>query len=251
MGRADRIIAKNILAAFIIKGGSLVVSLATVPAFMHYFSDNSVLGVWYTLLSVMTWMLSFDLGIGNGLRNRLVATLGDGDRKECKALVSSAYASVGGICLAFAAVLGILIPFLNWNDIYGIDASLIDNGTLAYATNFVMIGMAVQLVLKNVNSIYYALQKSAVNNFLSLCVSLLQLVFILVCPRMGSVDALRVMSIGYAVISNLPLMVATFVVFARTSHMQCRLSAASRLGRRGPSSAWVSPFSRRRSSTWL
>lgn len=215
MGQADKTIAKNIVAAFIIKGGSLVVSLATVPAFMHYFSDNSVLGVWYTLLSVMTWMLSFDLGIGNGLRNRLVAALGDGDRGECKALVSSAYASVGAICFIFAVVLGILIPFLDWNGIYGIDVSVIDNGTLAYATNCVMIGMAVQLVLKNVNSIYYALQKSAVNNFLSLCVSILQLVFILVCPRMGSTDALKVMSIGYAVISNLPLLVATFVVFIK------------------------------------
>lgn len=215
MGAADRTIAKNVVAAFVIKGGSLVVSLATVPAFMHYFSDNAVLGVWYTLLSVMTWMLSFDLGIGNGLRNRLVGALGEGDKDECKALVSSAYASVGGICLVFAAVLGVVIPFLNWNGIYGIDASVVDNDILAYATNCVMIGMALQLVLKNVNSIYYALQKSAVNNFLSLCVSLLQLVFILVCPRMDSIDALKVMSIGYAVISNLPLLVATFVVFAK------------------------------------
>ena len=215
MGEADRTIAKNVVAAFAIKGGSLLVSLATVPAFMHYFSDNAVLGVWYTLLSVMTWLLSFDLGIGNGLRNRLVGALGRHDEGECKALVSSAYASVGGICLFFAAVLGILIPFLNWNAIYGIDVSVVDDGTLVYATTCVMVGMAVQLALKNVNSIYYALQKSAVNNFLALCVSLLQLVFILACPHMGSADALKTMSMGYAVLSNMPLLLATVVVFAK------------------------------------
>lgn len=215
MGRADRTIAKNVIAAFVIKGGSLVVSLATVPAFMRYFSDNAMLGVWYTLLSVMTWMLSFDFGIGNGLRNRLVGALDQEDKDECKALVSSAYACVAGVCLLFAVVLGVVIPFLDWGGIYGIDASVVDNGTLVFATNCVMIGMVVQLVLKNVNSIYYALQKSAVNNFLSLSVSLLQLVFILVIPRMDSIDALKVMSIGYAVISNLPSLVATFVVFVK------------------------------------
>ena len=50
----DRILFQNILGAFAVKGLSLVVSLFTLPAYMRFFKDQNVLGVWYTVLSVLT-----------------------------------------------------------------------------------------------------------------------------------------------------------------------------------------------------
>lgn len=211
---ADRTILSNVLAAALIKGAALIVSLATVPAFMRFFSDNAILGVWYTVVSVMTWILSFDLGIGNGLRNKLVLALDSCDERRCKELVSSAYASVGAFCLAFLAVLIVLLKAVDWNAIYGVSSEAIDRGTLEFVTAWVMGGMLVQLLLKNANSILYALQMSAVNNLIALCVSMLQLVFILLFPVMGELAALRLMAIAYAVISNLPLFAVTVVLFA-------------------------------------
>lgn len=211
---ADKTILSNVLAAALIKGLALLVSLATVPAFIRFFSDNAILGVWYTVVSVMTWILSFDLGIGNGLRNKLVLALDARDERRCKELVSSAYASVGAFCLALLVILAILIKALDWNVIYGVDAASIDRTTLEFVTAWVMGGMLVQLLLKNANSILYALQMSAVNNLISLCVSVLQLAFILLFPSMDEVAALKVMAMAYAVISNLPLLVVTIVLFA-------------------------------------
>lgn len=214
LGSADRVILSNVLAAALIRGSALFVSLATVPAFMRFFSNDAILGVWYTVVSVMTWILSFDLGIGNGLRNKLVLALDEHDEKRCRELISSAYASVGAFCLVFLAILAILIKAVDWNAIYGISEGSVDGEALEFVTAWVMGGMLVQLLLKNANSILYALQMSAVNNLISLCVSVLQLAFISIFPPMDEVAALKVMAVAYAVISNLPLFAVTITLFA-------------------------------------
>ena len=85
-------VLKNIANAVVIKGGGIIVGLLTTPAYMDYFSKNEILGIWFTILSVVTWMLNFDLGIGNGLRNRLVEEFAcSNDQKIIKCLISSAY----------------------------------------------------------------------------------------------------------------------------------------------------------------
>lgn len=68
----SRIVLKNSVAAILIKGAGVIISVLSMPAFLRYFDDKAVLGVWYTILGVVTWIDFFDLGIGNGLRNSLV-----------------------------------------------------------------------------------------------------------------------------------------------------------------------------------
>lgn len=205
----------NVGGAFAIKGVGLFISLATVPAFMRYFSDDAVLGVWYTVVSVVGWMLNFDLGIGNGLRNKLVVALADDDRLECRRLVSSAYFSVGGVCLLFCAVAALCVGLIDWNSVYGISSSSVGLNTLRYVTLAVLCGMAVQLLLKNATAILYAMQLSSINNLLNLCVSILQLLFIVSFPAMEPEQALKTMSVAYLFISNVPAAVATIILFSK------------------------------------
>ena len=78
----SRELIKNIILSFGVKGLAILVSLVNMPIFMDYFEDSAVLGVWFTLLSMLNWILTFDLGIGNGLRNYLVIALEKKDEKS-------------------------------------------------------------------------------------------------------------------------------------------------------------------------
>lgn len=62
-----------------VKGLSIIVTFATTPLFIHYFNNNEILGIWYTLLSILIWFLNFDLGIGNGIRNNVVKAIANND----------------------------------------------------------------------------------------------------------------------------------------------------------------------------
>ena len=42
----DKIVLLNILGSFLVKGGSLFLNLFTIPAYMRFFNDNAVYGIW-------------------------------------------------------------------------------------------------------------------------------------------------------------------------------------------------------------
>lgn len=209
----DRILFQNILGAFAVKGLSLVVSLFTLPAYMRFFKDQNVLGVWYTVLSVLTWVLNFDLGVGNGLRNKLALALAVNDQERARQVISSAYFMIGGLMLVLTAAGLTLIPLADWNGFFNVEADLISGETLAQVVRYAFIGIALQFFLRLISSILYALQKSAVNDAISLVTSVLLLTFALLAPAAAPADSLKLFSLGYVFCANLPLAVATVMVF--------------------------------------
>lgn len=214
LSEKDKIVYKNVLAAFTVKGMSLALSLFMMPAYMRFFKDQNVLGVWYTILSVLTWILNFDLGIGNGLRNKLSESIAQKDIIATKEYISSAYWMIGKTVL-FISVLGLLlIPLCNWNSLFNISTALINNDTMVYAMNSAFIGIMLQFFLRLISSVIYALQKSAINNLISLSTSFLQLLFLLIAPN-GTAEAnLKMFSTAYIFFANAPLFAATIIVFS-------------------------------------
>lgn len=209
----DRIVLLNTFFAFLIKGGSLVISLLTTPAFIRYFDNNAVLGVWYTLLSVLVWFLNFDLGIGNGIRNNLVKDLASNDMQAAKRTVSSGIFS-NLVVTAALTVIGLCLIFtvdLNW--LYQIDSNIISYQSLRTATVFVFFAIMIRFLLTTVSSVFYAMQKSAVNGFLTLCVAVLQLLFVKIVRFENEEKAIVGLSVAYLFITNLPMLLAGVVIF--------------------------------------
>ena len=111
LSQNDKIIYKNLIGAFIVKGAALLVSLFTMPAYLRYFSNEPALGVWFTILSILTWILNFDFGIGNGLRNRLTESFVEENYIEAKKYISSAYVSISFIVLILLAIFFMVFNF--------------------------------------------------------------------------------------------------------------------------------------------
>ncbi len=209
----DKIIVKNVLGAFLVKGGALIVTLLSTPAFITYFNDQTVLGVWYTLLSVLTWFLNFDLGIGNGIRNNLVEAFTQKDMKKAREVISSGLLSCLLVTLALSAV-GVSLCFvINWNTVLNISAEILPSSVLRTSVLVVFAAIMLRFLLTTVNSMFYALQMSAVNNGLALCVSVLQLLYVLLFTSANPREALVHISVVFLVTSNLPLLVAAVVLF--------------------------------------
>ena len=165
-GENNKNIVKNICGSFAVKGLSMVLNLFTIPAYMRYFADDAVLGVWFTIVSVINWVLVFDLGIGNGLRNKLPFALANKDFKSAREYISSAYISIFILSAVLLIVFFMAEPLINWNEVLNIEASRIDRSVLSVSIKIVFAGIMCKFVLGIINSILYALQNPAVNNLL-------------------------------------------------------------------------------------
>ncbi len=217
----NKIVLKNVIGAFGVKGLSLLVSLFTMPAYISFFNDQAALGLWFTVLSVLNWILNFDLGIGNGLRNNLTRTLTQKDELETKRYLSSAYISVGVLCVIISTVFVFAFNFINWNLVFNIKENIVSRDALLLSVKIVFVGIMLQLFFKLITSVLYALQKSSVNNFVTLCSTVISLICVLVLPSYDNDTNMVVMAIIHVVAVILPLVVATVIVFCGKTLRKC------------------------------
>jgi len=210
----------NVVLSFVIKGAALVVSLFTLPAYLRYFGNQQVLGLWFTLLSVLSWVLNFDLGLGNGLRNRLVGSLSAGEAVKTRKYISSSYGVFAGLVAALAIGVWLGFPHVNWNSIFNVPENIVGNGALARAATIAACGILLQFELRLISSILYALQKAAMVSFISLVTSVGILAFVSTAGSGTIEHNLTILALAYVVAVNVPLIVASVVVFA-TSLRSC------------------------------
>ena len=174
----NRALIYNILGSFAVKGGTMLLSLISMPLYMNYFEDNILLGVWFTMHTVLSWILVFDLGIGNGLRNHLTTALAQNNRNAAKAYISSAYIMFAVFVVVLSLfVLGIS-HIVSWNKILNVPEYIIDPINLHRGVNITLVGIIFSFILRLINPILYALQRSALPNFLAFIGSLLQVAFL-------------------------------------------------------------------------
>lgn len=215
MSVQNKSIISNIIGAFIVKGISLILTLFTMPAYIRYFQNQTILGVWYTIISVLNWVIYFDLGLGNGLRNLLPVALAENNQKKIRQYISTTYITMGIIVIGLSVLGGCIIPRLNWNNLLNVSDTVVDNYTLSICVLIIYIGIMLQFVLKLVTSTLYALQKSAIVNFMTLCTSLITLFALYILPYSSLRLNLWRMAWVNVIAAILPYIVASIAVYGK------------------------------------
>ena len=96
--KRDLLAYKNILISFTFKAGSVIIVFLLVPITIEYLNPTKY-GIWLTISSVIGFAGIFDLGLGNGLRNKLSESLALKDFEAAKSYVSTAYFIISGLIL--------------------------------------------------------------------------------------------------------------------------------------------------------
>ena len=202
---------KNIVASFILQAVSIVVGLLYVPLLIDYLGSEEY-GIWLTLSSVIGWFSFFDLGLGNGLKNRLVEALAKNDIELAKEYVSTTYAI---LALVFAGVLLLFFcinPFLDWAKI--LNTTSVEVGKLTILAQVVFTFFILRFIFQLVGIIYSAHQMPAVANATGpigniIC---LLIIFILLKTSEGS---LLVLGFVLSAVPVLVLIIFSFIAFGK------------------------------------
>lgn len=107
----------QIKGAVVYKAMALLVSFMYVPLMIHYLGQEQF-GVWATLLTVMSWLVFFDLGVGNGLRNKVAESLARNLKDEARLYVASGYTLVGMMAVALYVTVSLLAYFVPWQTVF-------------------------------------------------------------------------------------------------------------------------------------
>lgn len=149
---------RNILSSFFIKGISILTGLMMVPLTISYVNQSQY-GIWLTLSSVIAWFSFFDIGFGNGLRNKFAESKASGNDFLVKAYVSTTYGILSLIFILVWIIFFLVNYELNWSSILNAPSEL--KSELSLVALIVFSFFCMQIVLNTISTILLADQKPA------------------------------------------------------------------------------------------
>ena len=153
-------VKKNIVGSFFVKGFSIIVSLILVPLTIGYVSSE-LYGIWLTLATIISWASLFDLGFGNGLKNKVAACVALGDWEKAQRYVSTAYAYFSLIFIPLSIIIYFVCPLFDWCSILNIDIKYKE--LLIAVMRIVIVFFSLSMIIRIQSTILQALQMNAIS----------------------------------------------------------------------------------------
>ncbi len=161
--KRTKLLVRNVIASFFIKGWAACVTLMMVPLTLKCLGVYQN-GVWLTISSLLVWVEHMDIGLGNGLRNKLALHMAHQETEEARKVISSAMAML--ICIVFPLLLTVLL-IVWYSDIYAllnVQPDTIPEMRIALVCAVCLVCMT--FVMKFIGNVYMGLQLPAVSNLL-------------------------------------------------------------------------------------
>ncbi|KAF2332506.1 lipopolysaccharide biosynthesis protein [Flavobacterium daemonense] len=190
---------KNIAASFLIKAGSIFVGLLLIPMTINYINPTQY-GIWLTLSSLISWFSFFDIGLGNGLKNKLAEAKALNQIKKSQIYISTTYALLTLISAFIFLLFFCINPFLDWKFILNISH---DDQSLEKVVLIIVGFFCVSFVIQLINTILIANHKSAKSSLISLIGSFLSLLIIFVLSKYTKATLIKLVM----VLLGIPLLV--------------------------------------------
>lgn len=176
---------KNVLYMVVYKGISILAGLLLVPITINYV-DSENYGLWLTLSSMIAWMSFFDIGINNGLKNKLAEALARKDYKLGRKYVSTTYAILALIFIPLMLILLFIVPFIPWESLLNISSKY--GNSLVVAICILVVYFCLNFILSTINVVMMADQQPADASLRSLVQQLVSLaiIYVLTLTTKGS-----------------------------------------------------------------
>lgn len=202
---------RNIVFSSFLKGSNIIIGLLIVPITIDYINPTQY-GIWLTISTLMQWITFFDIGLGNGLRNRFAESIAIGKSDTARSYVSTTY-SLLLIILLFVSLLSlIIIPKIDLSAIFNVSVKY--NEELKWLVLGVFLIFIFRFFFEQIKIILIADQRISISSFLNFLGNLLALciIFLLTKTSEGSILKLGiVMAISPLVI----YLLANFYFFSK------------------------------------
>lgn len=199
----------NILVSMVSKGIIILVSFLIVPMTINYVNATQY-GIWLTISSVMGWITYFDLGFGNGFRNKYAEAKANNDLITQKQYVSTTYFATTVLVIFIYILASVINICVDWSELLKIDSSYSQDLKVVFA--IVAFFFCLHMVLSTFSYLLLADQKPGLLSMLQVVGQVLSLLVIIVLTKVSQ-GSLVNLALFYSSIPTIVLMIASVIFF--------------------------------------
>ncbi|HWZ36048.1 MAG TPA: MATE family efflux transporter [Mucilaginibacter sp.] len=200
----------NIFVSFGLRAISVAAAFLTV-SFSLKLLDTNKYGIWLAISSTVSWISVLDIGLANGLRNKIAEYFALKDYQSSKVDVSSTYAILLLIMVPVMLIFCAIAPFVNWNNVF---RTHLDEQELLYTLIVVFVGLALQFVLKPIASILQGDQKIHKANQIALVCNVSPLIPIIIGAKYLK-GSILFLALAQTMLPVVVMLIYSIVLFSR------------------------------------
>lgn len=214
----NKMLRNNILFSGILKIIGLLTSLLIVPVTIGYL-NNEVYGIWMTITSILYWIGTFDIGLGNGMRNYLTESISKNDFDTGRKYITTTFIFLSIIALIMFLLILVPISTLNFNKVF--NTNNIGSQELRNALFVAIVFTLLNFVLRNIGFIFVALQKYALNDLLNVSSNVISLLTIFILTKTTTGNLIYVV-FTYTATSTIIYTLAAIPIFKKYPKLRPR-----------------------------
>ncbi len=215
----DKNFLKQIKASLVFRVLTILLSFVLVRKMLDYLGVEQY-GIWSIILSFMTWILFFDLGIANGVKNKVSESLALNKKEEARSYISTGYIILALFSIIVYSIFYTTSYYLQWQNIFNIET--VSSQELGEVLRAIVFFILLNFTLSVATAVYTASQNASlivINQFLSNLFALIS-VFILVTFTNGS---LLYMAIAYGMSLVLSNILLSFYFYFKNGYLSPKL----------------------------
>lgn len=207
---------KNILLSLVYRGLSIVSYFLIVPICLSMLSSASY-GTWLTIFSILGWTSFFDLGLSNGMKNKLSEALALDDKSKARKIVSTNYILLSVVALALILLFALVSSQIDWGNVLNAPKEELYINQLVFVCFTLSV---VKLMLDSITSVLHAHQNVSVATLIALTSSLVSLAAIYALKQLNISQEYRLLYLGITIAGIPVIVMLMFNIYFFTSSLK-------------------------------
>lgn len=208
---------KQIRSSFFFKVTGLGISFLLTRLMLDYLGIEKY-GMWSVILSFVNWVIYFDLGIANGIKNKVAESLANENFQDAREFISTGYVVLLLFSIVVYSSFYVISNFINWQTVFNLYS--IDNNELIMILRIILFFILLNFILSIINAVFSATQKASlivVNQFIT---NLLALFAVLILIYFTNSNNLLNISFSYGFTLVLSNALMTIYFYKKNSNLK-------------------------------
>lgn len=215
----DKRILKNIGVSMLMRPASMLLSFLYTPLALSFLGQEKN-GVWVIVCNIMSWINYFDIGIGNGLRNRLAEAYALEDYDSSQKYVSTAYLGTTVISAIFGIGLVLVWNIFKLADFFNLNVA---NENINVVIGISLVCVCINFVFSLSKTSAYAIQQPGIISAVGVLAQAIQLAALYVIS-INLNQSLTAVAIMYGAVSLLESLIVYRLVTRKRRYLRPSIS---------------------------